>query len=145
MQLRAKVIAVLSAAFLALILLQWSVGQYLLMPQFERIELDNANTAMMRIDSGLRAELDELHVSAADWGNWSDAYKFMVDRDDGFIQKSLNPSALKQLTPPRSPSSASRANLSGPGRLHPGPERRRTWICSRRRGFPNISPGARTC
>jgi sensor domain CHASE-containing protein len=97
MQLRAKVIAVLSAAFLALILLQWSVGQGLLMPQFERIELDNANTAMMRIDSGLKAELDELHVSAADWGNWSDAYKFMEDRDDGFIQKSLNPSALKQL------------------------------------------------
>src|SRR5271170_8073834 len=97
MQLRAKVIAVLSAAFLALILLQWSVGQYLLMPQFERIELDNANTAMMRIESGLRAELDELHVSAADWGNWSDAYKFMDDPNDGFIQKSLNPSALKQL------------------------------------------------
>ena len=97
MQLRVKVIAVLSAAFLALILLQWSVGQYLLMPQFERIELDNANTAMMRIDSGLRAELDALHVSAADWGNWSDAYKFMEDPDGGFIQKSLNPSALTQL------------------------------------------------
>jgi sensor domain CHASE-containing protein len=97
MQLRAKVIAVLSAAFLALILLQWSVGQYVLMPQFERIELDNANTAMMRIESGLHAELDELHVSAADWGNWSDAYKFMEDPNDGFIQKSLNPSALKQL------------------------------------------------
>jgi two-component system NtrC family sensor kinase len=97
MQLRAKVIAVLSACFLALILLQWSVGQGLLMPQFEGIELDNANTAMMRIDSGLQAELAELHVSAADWGNWSDAYKFMEDPGDGFIQKSLNPSALKQL------------------------------------------------
>jgi two-component system, NtrC family, sensor kinase len=97
MQLRAKVIAVLSAAFIALILLQWSVGQGLLMPQFERIELDNANTAMMRIESGLQAELAELHVSAADWGNWSDAYKFMEDPGDGFIQKSLNPSALKQL------------------------------------------------
>ncbi|MGA3156912.1 MAG: CHASE4 domain-containing protein [Steroidobacteraceae bacterium] len=97
MQLRAKVIAVLSACFLALILLQWGVGQGLLMPQFERIELDNANTAMMRIDSGLQAELAELHVSAADWGNWSDAYKFMEDPADGFIQKSLNPSALKQL------------------------------------------------
>jgi signal transduction histidine kinase len=52
---------------------------------------------MMRIDSGLRAELDALHVSAADWGNWSDAYKFMEDPDGGFIQKSLNPSALTQL------------------------------------------------
>jgi two-component system, NtrC family, sensor kinase len=97
MQLRAKVIAVLSACFLALILLQWGVGQGVLMPQFERIELDNANTAMMRINSGLQAELAELHVSAADWGNWSDAYKFMEDPGDGFIQKSLNPSALKQL------------------------------------------------
>ena len=121
MQLRAKVIAVLSAAFLALILLQWSVGQYLLMPQFERIELDNANTAMMRIDSGLRAELDELHVSAADWGNWSDAYKFMEDRDDGFIQKSLNPSALKQLNATALAFISQQGNFVWTGAITPGP------------------------
>jgi sensor domain CHASE-containing protein len=44
MKIRTKVVVLLSAVFFALALVEWGVGQALLLPRFETIELDNAPT-----------------------------------------------------------------------------------------------------
>ncbi|MGH8129387.1 MAG: CHASE4 domain-containing protein [Steroidobacteraceae bacterium] len=97
MKIRAKVVALLAAVFLALTFVEWGVGQALLLPRFEEIELDNAHTAMKRIDYGVHQTLSAIQVSATDWGNWKDTYEYMLDRDSRYEQDNVNPSAMKQL------------------------------------------------
>ena len=46
-------IVLLSAVFLVFALIEWGVGEMLLLPRFEQIERDNAATAMKRIDAGV--------------------------------------------------------------------------------------------
>ena len=69
----------------------------LLLPRFEQIENENALTAMKRIDAGVAQALDGLQVSATDWGNWADTYRFMQDHNKEYAQENLNPIAMKQL------------------------------------------------
>jgi len=97
MKIRTKVVALLAAVFVALTFVEWVVGQALLLPRFEEIELDTARTAMKRIDYGVRQTLDEIRVSATDWGNWKDSYEFMRDRNPQFERDNLSEAAMKQL------------------------------------------------
>ncbi len=97
MKIRAKVVALLAAVFVALTFVEWGVGQTLLLPRFEEIERDNARTAMKRIDFGVQQTLDEIQVSATDWGNWKDTYEFIRDGNAQFEQDNLSQSAMKQL------------------------------------------------
>jgi two-component system, NtrC family, sensor kinase len=91
------VIVLLTGVFLVFALIEWGVGEMLLLPRFEQIENDNALTAMKRIDAGVAQALDGLQVSATDWGNWADTYRFMQDHNKEFGQENLNPIAMKQL------------------------------------------------
>ncbi len=97
MKIRTKVVVLLSAVFFALALAEWGVGQALLLPRFEAIELDNARTAMTRINYGVYQTLNELQVNATDWGNWTDTYIFMRDHNAHFQQGNLSESAMRQL------------------------------------------------
>ena len=87
----------LSAVFLVFALVEWCVGEMLLLPRFEQIERDNAATAMKRMEAGLALALDGLQVSVNDWGNWADTYRFMQDHNKEYSQENLNPIAMKQL------------------------------------------------
>lgn len=97
LNIRAKVILLLSAVFLTFALVEWGVSDLLLLPRFEQIERDNATTAMKRMDAGVTQALDGLQVSANDWGNWSDTYRFMVDHNAAFGQENLNATSMRQL------------------------------------------------
>jgi len=97
MKIRAKVVVLLAAVFVALTFVEWGVGQALLLPRFEEIELDTARTAMKRIDYGVHQSLSEIRVSATDWGNWKDTYEFIRDRNLQFEQDNLSEAAMKQL------------------------------------------------
>ncbi|MSQ92291.1 MAG: hypothetical protein EXR87_05070 [Gammaproteobacteria bacterium] len=97
MKIRAKVVALLGAVFLALTFVEWGVGQALLLPRFEEIALDNARTAMKRIDFGVHQALNEIQVSATDWGNWKDTYEFLQDHNAQFAQDNLNETSMRQL------------------------------------------------
>ena len=97
MKIRAKVVALLASVFLALTLVEWGVGQALLLPRFEEIEIDDARTAMKRIDYGVHHALNEIQASAADWGNWKDTYQFLLDHNPLYEQDNLSEDALKQL------------------------------------------------
>lgn len=97
LKIRTKVIVLLTGVFLVFALIEWGVGEMLLLPRFEQIENENALTAMKRIDAGVSQALDGLQVSTTDWGNWADTYRFMQDHNEGYRQENLNPMALKQL------------------------------------------------
>lgn len=97
MKIRAKVVALLASVFVALTFVEWGVGQALLLPRFEEIEVDDARTAMKRIEYGVHQALNELQVSAADWGNWKDTWQFIVDHNPQYERDNLTGAALRQL------------------------------------------------
>lgn len=97
MKIRHKVLTLLLAVFVVLALVEWGVEEMLLLPRFEQIELEAAHTAMQRIRYGVNQALAGLQVSANDWGNWADTYRFMQDRNAAFAQENLSLAALKQL------------------------------------------------
>jgi two-component system, NtrC family, sensor kinase len=97
MKIRAKVFTLLAAVFFVLAVVEWAVGQMVLLPRFEEIERDDALTAMTRIEHGIEQQLTELQVSSTDWGNWTDTYRFAEDRNATFAEANLTTIAVKEL------------------------------------------------
>ncbi len=52
---------------------------------------------MKRIGYALDTALENLQLSAADWGNWADVYQFVQAPNPAFVGANITPMALKQL------------------------------------------------
>jgi sensor domain CHASE-containing protein len=95
--IRSKITAVIAGIFVILGLAAVLVGNLVVMPSFAELERADARTAMRRIDYALERTQAELALSAMDWGNWADTYRFMQDRNAEFIAANITNVALKQL------------------------------------------------
>ena len=97
MNIRVKVISLLALLFAALIGIDIGIQRHILLPSFADLEREDAKVSMKRIEYALDLSLDTLALSAADWGNWADAYHYVQAPNREFVQANLTPSALKQL------------------------------------------------
>lgn len=97
MKIRAKLVASVAAIFIGLGLAQVLMEKFVVTPSFAELEQADARTAMRRINYALEMALDGLAVSAADWGNWADTYRFVQDHDSEFIKANMDKLALHQL------------------------------------------------
>ena len=97
MNIRAKVAALTAAIFLVLGIAEIVVEKQVVMPSFAELERANARVAMRRINFALDLVIDRIAVSATDWGNWVDTYRFVQDRNPEFIKTDITNVALRQL------------------------------------------------
>jgi len=97
MMIRPKVIALVACMLVVLGIVQIVVEQHILMPSFAELERDDARTAMRRIDYALDVTLERLALSAGDWGNWQDTYRFVADHNRDYVQANVTTVGLKQL------------------------------------------------
>ncbi len=97
MTIRPKVITLVACMLVVLGMVQIVVEQRVLMPSFAELERDDARTAMRRINYALDLTLDRLALSAADWGNWDDTYRFVVDHNPDYVRANVTTVGLKQL------------------------------------------------
>ena len=97
MNIRTKIISLLALLFAVLIVLEISIQKQVLMPSFAELEREDAQTSMKRIDYALDTALENIELSAADWGNWADAYQFVQSRNEAFVTANVTPIAMKQL------------------------------------------------
>jgi two-component system, NtrC family, sensor kinase len=97
MNIRVKVISLLALLFAALIAIDVGIQRQMLMPSFAELERDDAKVSMKRIKYALDLSLDTLALSAADWGNWEDAYRYVQTPNPQFLRTNVTPNALKQL------------------------------------------------
>jgi len=97
MTIRPKVIVLVACMLAALGVVQIVVEHRILMPSFAELERDDARTAMRRIGSALDLTLDQLALSASDWGNWEDTYRFVADRNPDYLRANATTVGLKQL------------------------------------------------
>src|ERR1700680_2161434 len=87
----------MAGIFVILCLAETLVERRVVMPSFAALERADARTAMRRINYALDLAVDRVAVLAADWGNWSDTYRFVQDHDMAFIKTNINNVAIKQL------------------------------------------------
>ena len=87
MKVRTKLISVLALLFAVMIVLEILIESRVLMPSFAGLERDDARTSMKRVDFALTQALDNLELSAADWGNWGDVYHFVQSSDSTFLKE----------------------------------------------------------
>jgi two-component system NtrC family sensor kinase len=97
MKVRTKLISVLALLFAVMIVLEIVIETRVLMPSFAELERDDARTSLKRVDSALNMALDNLELTAADWGNWADVYQFVQSSNPAFLKENVTQSALKQL------------------------------------------------
>ena len=97
MNIRTKVISLLAMLFVILIVIEIAVQREVLMPSFAELERDDAKVSMRRIDYALDVSLDSLELTAADWGNWDDVYRYVQAPSEAFVRNNITPIALKQL------------------------------------------------
>jgi two-component system, NtrC family, sensor kinase len=97
MNIRWKVTALIAALFAVLGVAEIFVAKTILMPSFAELEHTDANIAMRRVQYALDSTLDQLASSAGGWGNWTDAYRFMQDRNRTFVSEQITTEGLKQL------------------------------------------------
>lgn len=89
MRVGAKVSIVLALLFVVLIAAQWTIQQRLMMPKFLELERSSARTDMQRVVFAVDREQQALEAQAADWGNWRELYRYMLDHNADFAEASL--------------------------------------------------------
>ena len=97
MNIRMKVVSLLALLFVILIAIEIAVQREVLMPSFADLERDDAKVSMRRIDYAVDMALDGLQLTAADWGNWLDVYRYVQAPNDAFVRSNITPTAMKQL------------------------------------------------
>jgi two-component system, NtrC family, sensor kinase len=95
--LRLKVTALIATVCAILGAAEILVAQNVLMPSFVDLERADARTAMRRISYAIDLRLDRLAAGAKDWGNWTDTYRFVEDRNPEYSAESATDVAMKQL------------------------------------------------
>jgi two-component system, NtrC family, sensor kinase len=96
-RIRSKILALTAAMFAILVIAEVVVEREVVLPSFAELERADAHTAMRRINNALDMTLDEIAMSATDWGNWADIYRFVMDHNQDFVVANINPLALRQL------------------------------------------------
>ena len=97
MRIRAKVTALIAALFVVLGIAQLAVLKAILLPSFAELERSDAHVAMRRIQFAFDSTLERLELSATDWGNWIDTYKFEADRNREYVTDNITDVGLRQL------------------------------------------------
>ncbi|HMK85040.1 MAG TPA: CHASE4 domain-containing protein [Steroidobacteraceae bacterium] len=97
MNIRTKVISLLALLFVTLIVVEIAIQRQVIMPSFAELERDDAKVSMKRISYALDMSLDGLEVTAADWGNWQDVYRYVQVPNEEFVRANITPIAMKQL------------------------------------------------
>jgi sensor domain CHASE-containing protein len=95
--IRPKLLLLFAAVFAVLGTMEILIQDGVLMPRFAELDRAAAQTSMKRIRSALDMSLDALQVTASDWGNWVDVYRFVQNHDPAFVDANITAVAFKQL------------------------------------------------
>jgi len=97
MNIRTKMILLLALLFAVLSAVEIAIQANVLMPSFAELERKDAEVSMKRIGYALDMTLEGMALTAADWGNWADAYQFVQDHNEALVVANITAPAIKQL------------------------------------------------
>lgn len=97
MSLTRKTALMLGALLFAMIGLNFFVLKQTIEPSFARIEQDQALTNANRVKKAIDREIDYLRRMSSDWAFWTDTRKFILERDQAYVDANLVPASLTGL------------------------------------------------
>jgi two-component system, NtrC family, sensor kinase len=97
MNIRPKVTALVASLFVILGVAEILVIKHVLLPSFVELERADAHIAMRRIRNAVDLANDRLALSATDWGNWADTYRFVKDHNQAYVDDNITKVALREL------------------------------------------------
>jgi sensor domain CHASE-containing protein len=80
-----KIALLIALLIVALGIAQVVVATRLLIPSFDTLERENAHVDMDRVADALHGEIDQLAVTSRDYGDWTELYRFMDDRNSAGV------------------------------------------------------------
>ena len=90
MSLRQRALVVVGLAILGLLVAVSLIVGTQVLGRFTELERVSVSRDADRARRGLEAELDNLNVLVSDWGEWDDAYAFIVDANPQFVRSNLS-------------------------------------------------------
>ncbi|MBI5017255.1 MAG: Hpt domain-containing protein [Deltaproteobacteria bacterium] len=108
MTLRTKTFAVIGSALIALVVILYGISQSVVQGGFRKVETDlaagfaqienrDADRNVQRVVDALGFRIENLSLKAADWSQWDDTYKFIVDDNKAYRESNLTKDALSAL------------------------------------------------
>jgi two-component system, NtrC family, sensor kinase len=91
MRLRGKLILILAVFFLLFALVSQFALQNVVEPSFERLERQEAVKDLDRCTDAIHREIFSLSIFVRTWSAWDDAYQFLQDHNQPFIQSNCPP------------------------------------------------------
>jgi signal transduction histidine kinase/CheY-like chemotaxis protein/HPt (histidine-containing phosphotransfer) domain-containing protein len=90
MKVKTRVISGLFVSIGVLCLGLVGLVQTVVVDSFKKIELERFERNVGRVQNALTTQLEILLKSVVDWGQWDNTYQFMSDRNQAYIDETLN-------------------------------------------------------
>jgi sensor domain CHASE-containing protein len=97
MKLRTKALLAVSLGVALLLLLLQAVFSLVLMENFKSLEEQQVTQNLRRVQQALAEKSAAIPLRLIDWANWDDAYQFMEDHNQEFIDANLVTEGLSGL------------------------------------------------
>lgn len=97
MSVQTKILLVLGAALAAGLAALATVLLVVVTPAFDRLDVEQAEKNVNRVQQTIANELAVLDQKAVDWAHWDDSYAFVQSGDVAFVTNNLQPSSLINL------------------------------------------------
>ncbi|MHC4871982.1 MAG: CHASE4 domain-containing protein [Planctomycetota bacterium] len=89
MKLINKTVLIISLTTLVLIAGLYFSANYIVVSSFRKIEKNEAEKALTRVEKSLSLILDEVDTLLKDWSNWDDTYYFAKNQNQQYIKSNL--------------------------------------------------------
>lgn len=91
MKLRSRIFLILFLVLAAYAILDYGIHRFIILPSFLSLERTEAQKDMSRCIQALRREIHHLDKFTNDWAAWDDMYRFVENRNAGFMESNLVP------------------------------------------------------
>ena len=93
--IKKKIDTITVAIFLAVAGVIFLFSIFVYFPQYTSLEKKSLEDGVVRLHNLIKTELRHLDLFCSDWAYWTDTYRFIQDRNDGYIESNLGPESLE--------------------------------------------------
>ena len=97
MSIRFKTLLIVIISGVGLFFINIALSHSIILPKFIEIENDRALMNLDRVSEAFNREKDFLSSKSKDWAYWDDSYKFIIDKNQAYIDSNITDESLDNL------------------------------------------------
>lgn len=95
--MRVRIFVAAAAASILILAVAIGAAAKILIARFDAIEVEQAAGKAVQAVRALEADLNQLAISAQDYGEWDDMYDYVASRDPGFLRANFSFASLERM------------------------------------------------